>query len=104
MPTPSGREPPLTGLSPHRDLKALVAVVLGHLMFGRARSVSNTALPANVRAELNALVADGILDARRGTYRAGHLALYGCFQLPSAPARSTDNQMAQSTDISWPAH
>jgi len=47
--TPHAREPPLTGLLEHSDLKAHVAVVLGHLMFGRARSVSNTALPANVR-------------------------------------------------------
>jgi len=102
--TPRGRQPPLTGHLEHSDLKALVAGVLGHLMFGRARSFSNTALPANVRAQLDALVADGILDAQRGTYRASHVALYSCYQLACAPARSTDNQMAQVTDAGWQTH
>lgn len=73
-------------------------------MGGQRTGYSHFALPANVRAQLDVLVADGILDARRGTYRASHLALYSCFQLSSAPARITDNQVAQSTDISWPAH
>jgi hypothetical protein len=83
------------------EVQALVAVVLGQLMFGRARRVSKTTLPANVQTELDALVAAGILDAYRGTYRASHVALYSCYQLPCAPARSTDNQMGGITDIAW---
>lgn len=74
------------------EVQALVAIVLGQLMFGRARSVSTTVLPAQFEPSSRALVADGILDARRETYRASHVALYSCYQLPCAPARSTDNQ------------
>ncbi len=102
---PRARERPTrAGVSKHRDVHDLVAVVLEQLMFGRARSIGRTALPANVQAELDALAADGILDARTGTYRASHIALYSCYQLSYAPAQSTDKRMARLADITWHSH
>ena len=73
-------------------------------MFGRARSISRTALPANVQLEFDALAADGILETSSGIYRASHVALYSCYQRCDAPARSTDKRMALTTDITWQTH
>ena len=75
----------LAGFTQARFVGAVAAAV-GPFMFGRARSISRAALPADVQLELDALAADGILDTSSGTYRASHVALYSCYQRCDAPA------------------
>ena len=71
---------------PHTE--QLFADAVRQLLRGRAATVLDSDLNARLRARFDQLRAAGIVERTRGAYRASHIALYSCYQLPAPPIRA----------------
>jgi hypothetical protein len=77
---------------------------LASLFDGRRRQVRVDELSEAAQHQYRKLHEQGVLELRHGTYRAGHAALYGTYQLPSPPIRALTNDWDESlTTIGNPA-
>lgn len=73
-------------------------LIVGHLLEGRANCVNTDEIPDRALTALEDLVAQRILEIRRGVLRASHVALYSTFGSRWTPSLSTDIQMSRATD------
>lgn len=73
---------------------------LGWLLRDRDARIAISDTPAAVRARLDQLRGEGILELEDGAYRASEIALYSSYQLPlPAAPPGTDKHPGRFTDI-----
>jgi hypothetical protein len=68
------------------------AATVGELLRGSSASVPVGDITPRVRARLEQLRADDIVELKRGRYRATYIALYSSYRLPPPPIPALTNE------------
>jgi hypothetical protein len=82
-----------------------LAMALGWLLRDHDARIAVCDTPAAVRAKLDQLHGEGILDLEHGAYRASEIARYSSYQLPLPAAHpATDKHPGRFTDVDPDCH